>query len=276
MMLRIVSIIVITAASYAAWSYGLPQPLILFLLIVVLIAAVPTIANIFGYRVRDDIRIMEVAAFIIFAIDILWITTRSDVNRVIVSIAKINSDLPLKPILVSVAVAYCASLLRLFFWEWYLEETPALRAVLRNAGVIYALIDTVSRFVCWFILLSFPMYLGNRDIPFPIMLGFLNDLPSYLGLLIMYLLFVAWDLLAYFKSQGEPRVKIFWWIWFDLISLLASFLMTWAYRYAEYKQFDFETAFWFHTAYTIAAGILFFVLVVDFFKSKYWEVFLTQ
>lgn len=272
-------ILILTLSSfigYFSWSsfgvWGLPLTLAAY------IAAARAALHLAGFRTRDDIRLMEVAAFGVFLIDVVWISLRE--NRILDQIHSLNADFPISAVGWAIAATYFSSLLRLFLWEWHVEVDTDLRGLFRRKGVPHAVIDASIRLSCWFLLLYFPVYLGSKaSTPWPEILGSLQSLTPPASLLAIYGLFVIWDLLGLWwkdaeKAEVAKRLKL--WLILDLVSCVGSLLLLMGLYVGTNGSFMKSSEVWFSLLSGI--GVAFFVVItfVDVVYSKYWKLVLVR
>lgn len=219
------------------------------------------------YRPAKTLRLMEVAAFSYFVILVTWVAwTRT------YSIAeRLGLDDATRGLgAFGLAMAYFMSLARLYLLEWYVESTASVKAVLAEAGRVLRTGNYFLRAFIWFLLLSFPVYLGGHEIPWPRIFGRLGGVHPLSVLLLLHGTHLLWTVLFLFRasvvSLEDQGIRWFWAaLWSSTVSLGAICL----YAAEEVLKWPALNPILLAVAYCLSGVLLLLILWADVKQGGY-------
>jgi len=226
----------------------------------------------FQFKPKAGLRIMDVAAFMYFTAFVFWVAvthTESLADRLGLEPSQA------KPAALLLAIAYYACLVRLFLLEWFLgeDENRARRDILHKANMVVRTSDHLLRGLVWFLLLSFPVYLGGHEIPWPQLFSRLQGVNPTFGLLLLNSFHFLWTLLLFVASRRDQD-EVFAWHWVSLagwLVLVNGFVcLIWSYPASQLWGVNKPAIM--GALYTILGIVSLIVFVSDFLYSRYFTV----
>src|SRR5947207_1119160 len=192
------------------------RALVPFFAIAAAILLLAQLGRLLGRPPKPTLRLMELAAFAWLAIDLSYAAIER--NGYFDALKNSGVFVPrfLGPLY---AVAYCASIFRLFLWEWYIEENAKFRIPFATLpGMRYAT-NNMIRLVVWLILLSSSIQLRDDSIPWPRFLVGMRQLDAHGGLLITNAMLAIWAAFMYQAAPGSKvRRLVSWWLGSSLLA----------------------------------------------------------